>query len=107
MGQDTRATMNDNEENHLIAERRAKLAKLRERGNAFPNDFRRDALAADISTAYGEKSAEALDAAAVRVSVASRMEARGSRGRAGVAQTEGSLRPTHVFPEPLTLRPAT
>ena len=42
--------MNENEppsdENHLIAERRAKLAKLRERGIAFPNDFRRDALAA-------------------------------------------------------------
>ncbi len=38
--------MSDNDENHLIAERRAKLAKLRERGVAFPNDFRRDALAA-------------------------------------------------------------
>ena len=37
--------MNDSDENHLIAERRAKLAKLRERGNAFPNDFRRNALA--------------------------------------------------------------
>ena len=27
-------------ENSLIAERRAKLARLRERGPAFPNDFR-------------------------------------------------------------------
>ena len=35
--------MTDSDENHLIAERRAKLARLRERGIAFPNDFRRDA----------------------------------------------------------------
>ena len=36
------------DENALIAERRAKLARLREAGIAFPNDFRRDALAADL-----------------------------------------------------------
>ena len=34
------------EDNKLIAERRAKLAALREQGNPFPNDFRRDATAA-------------------------------------------------------------
>ena len=34
------------DENKLIAERRAKLAALRQGGAiAFPNDFRRDALA--------------------------------------------------------------
>ena len=60
--------MSEDDDNHLIAERRAKLAKLRERGAAFPNDFRRNALAGDLSTAYGEKSAEALDGAAIRVS---------------------------------------
>ena len=54
--------MTDNDENHLIAERRAKLAKLRERGPAYPNDFRRSAFAADLAAAYGDKSAEALEA---------------------------------------------
>jgi lysyl-tRNA synthetase class 2 len=49
----------------LIAERRAKLAKMRERGIAFPNDFRRNALAADLLTAYGEKTPEALEAEAI------------------------------------------
>ena len=44
------------DENHLIAERRAKLAKLRETGTAFPNDFRRDALAGDLLRGYGENS---------------------------------------------------
>ena len=56
--------MSDDDDNHLIAERRAKLAKLRDRGIAFPNEFRRDALAADLLTAYGEKSAEVLEAEA-------------------------------------------
>ena len=32
-------------ENKLIAQRREKLTKLREQGNAFPNHFRRDSLA--------------------------------------------------------------
>ena len=34
------------DENHIIAERRAKLAKLREEGVAYPNDFVRKDLSA-------------------------------------------------------------
>ena len=82
--------MSDDEENHLIAVRRAKLAKLRERGNAFPNDFRRDALAGDIATAYGEKPAEALETSAIRVSVAGRMRAKRVMGKASFAKLEDS-----------------
>ena len=37
-------TTSNEEDNKLIAERRAKLAKLRALGNAFPNDFRRSAM---------------------------------------------------------------
>lgn len=42
------------DENKLIAERRAKLTQLRERGNAFPNDFRRTAKAAELQATYGD-----------------------------------------------------
>ncbi len=38
----------DGQENRLIAERRAKLQRLRDAGNAYPNDFRRDALADEL-----------------------------------------------------------
>ncbi|GAC1668382.1 MAG: lysine--tRNA ligase [Steroidobacteraceae bacterium] len=89
--------MSDNDENHLIAERRAKLAKLRERGNPFPNGFRRDALAADILTAYGAKSAESLDAAAIRVSVAGRMRAKRVLGKASFAKLEDSSGALQLF----------
>src|SRR5688572_22426596 len=49
------------DENQIIAERRAKLAKLREKGQAFPNDFRRTHLAADLHAAHGEKTKEQLE----------------------------------------------
>ena len=41
------------DENQIIAERRAKLAELRAGGNAFPNDFARTDLAADLHAAHG------------------------------------------------------
>jgi lysyl-tRNA synthetase, class II len=85
------------DENHLIAERRAKLARLRERGVAFPNDFRRDALAADLFTAYGEKSTEALEAMPVRVAVAGRMRAKRVMGKASFAKLEDSSGEIQVF----------
>jgi lysyl-tRNA synthetase class 2 len=63
----------DGEENRLIAERRAKLARLRETGNAYPNDFHRDALADELHAAYGAHSGESLAAAPLTVSVAGRL----------------------------------
>jgi lysyl-tRNA synthetase class 2 len=89
--------MSDNDENHLIAERRAKLAKMRERGVAFPNDFRRNALAADLSTAYGEKTLEALDADPIPVAVAGRMRAKRVMGKASFAKLEDSSGSIQVF----------
>jgi lysyl-tRNA synthetase class 2 len=97
--------MSDDDDNHLIAERRAKLKKLRERGNPFPNDFRRDALAADIITAYGGKSAEALDASAIRVKVAGRMRAKRVMGKASFAKLEDSSGALQVFLQQQALGP--
>jgi len=80
--------MSEQDENHLIGERRAKLAKLRERGIAFPNDFRRNALAADLLTAYGGKSPEALAAEQIRVSVAGRLRRKNLMGKGSFAKIE-------------------
>ncbi len=60
-------------ERRLIAERRRKLERLREAGNAFPNDFHRDSLADELRAAYGKHSAETLESEAVDVRVAGRM----------------------------------
>ncbi len=70
------------DENRLIAERRAKLAALREGGAAFPNDFRRNALAQELHGLYAQRSAESLDAEKIEVSVAGRMMAKRLMGKA-------------------------
>ena len=64
------------ENNRLIAERRSKLTRLRESGNAFPNDFRRDSLAGELTAAYQAHTAESLERDAPIVRVAGRMLAK-------------------------------
>ena len=92
------ATPEPVDENKLIAERRAKLASLREREPVpFPNDFRRDALAADVHAGYGALEAAALEAAAVRVRVAGRMMLRSIMGKASFARLQDSSGQIQVF----------
>jgi lysyl-tRNA synthetase class 2 len=71
--------------NQIVEERRAKLRELRSKGNAFPNDFRRDRLAADLHRDYGGKNNEELEAAPVEVSVAGRMMLKRVMGKASFA----------------------
>jgi lysyl-tRNA synthetase class 2 len=71
--------------NEQIAQRKAKLAALRERGVAFPNDFRRDSLAAELHEAYDGSDKEELAAKAIRVNVAGRMMTRRIMGKASFA----------------------
>ena len=74
------------DENKLIAERRAKLDKLRERGPAFPNDFRRNALAEQLHTAYGERPAEWFEKNPIPVQVGGRLMAKRIMGKASFAK---------------------
>ena len=74
------------DENKLIAERRAKLAELRRGGEAFPNDFRRDALAGQLHASFGERSGEWLDANPTRVKVGGRLLFRRVMGKASFAK---------------------
>ena len=73
------------DENRIVAERRAKLATLRERGPAYPNDFRRNALAAELHGSHDAKSNEALEAARLETAVAGRMILKRVMGKASFA----------------------
>ncbi|MBI3147208.1 MAG: lysine--tRNA ligase [Betaproteobacteria bacterium] len=73
------------DENQIVAERRAKLGALRARGNAFPNDFRRDALAGDLHAAHGAKEIAELEAARIVVALAGRMMLKRLMGKASFA----------------------
>lgn len=70
------------DENSQIAIRREKLAELRKQGNAYPNDFRRDALAQKLLEQHGEKSKEELESASIKVKVAGRIMTRRLMGKA-------------------------
>lgn len=70
------------DENKIIAERRAKLESIRAQGNAFPNDFRRDAYAADLQRDEGGKEKEQLEQEGTRVCVAGRIMLRRIMGKA-------------------------
>jgi lysyl-tRNA synthetase, class II len=79
-------TIEPRDENKLIAERRAKLAALRENGIAFPSDFRRNVVAGELHAKYGEMDKEQLEAEGVRVAVAGRMMGQRIMGKASFAQ---------------------
>ena len=73
------------DENRLIAERRGKLAELREQGQAFPNTFKPEHTAAGLQSEYGDSEAwpqEKLQAEKVPASVAGRMLSRRIMGKA-------------------------
>ena len=74
------------DENKLIAERRQKLAGIREAdGATFPNDFRRNVMAGELQAEYGEKDKEEIAELNVRVSVAGRMMLKRVMGKASFA----------------------
>jgi lysyl-tRNA synthetase class 2 len=75
----------EQDENRLIAQRREKLAELREQGNAFPNDFRRNVMNAELTAEYSETSADDLKAEPRRVKIAGRLMTKRVMGKASFA----------------------
>ena len=71
MSEQTNASNNatEQDENHIIAERRAKLAEWRATGKAYPNDFERENISGKIIEVYDAKTAEELEATPVEVKV--------------------------------------
>ncbi len=70
------------DEQEQIVQRRAKLARLRERGNPFPADFRRDVVAGELHAEYGEKEPDFFEQQPIRVKVAGRIMTRRIMGKA-------------------------
>ena len=73
------------DENHVIAERRQKLQAIRAKGVAFPNDFRPQHLAASLHEAYDGLENEQLEQQHVGVVVAGRMMLKRVMGKASFA----------------------
>ena len=78
-------TPTQQDENHIIADRRAKLAEWRVSGQAYPNDFSRENTAGKIIELYDAKSGEELEATPVEVKVAGRVMLKRVMGKASFA----------------------
>ena len=79
---------NHDDENELIRQRRTDLQALREKGNAYPNDFRRDALAAALHSKYDNLDEQALESENQRVKLAGRLMSRRVMGKASFAHLQ-------------------
>ena len=87
------ALTEEKDENSIIAERRGKLAALREEGIAFPNDFRPQHQAATLAVEYGETERELLESQPVQVVVAGRMMLKRVMGKASFATIQDASGP--------------
>ncbi|MEO7775845.1 MAG: amino acid--tRNA ligase-related protein, partial [Steroidobacteraceae bacterium] len=91
------------DENKLIAERRGKLNALRTKGEAYPNDFRRDSLAGQLHTAFGEHDAEWFDAHPTPVRVGGRMLSKRVMGKASFTSINDRTGSIQLFLQASTL----
>jgi lysyl-tRNA synthetase class 2 len=73
------------DENHIIKERKDKLAQIRQKGNAFPNSFKPTITAEEIYAQYAENTTEQLVSAAIPVAVAGRMMLKRIMGKGSFA----------------------
>ena len=80
--------MTKDDDNEIIRQRRAQLQELRERGNAYPNDFRRNILAQELHARYGDKDKEQLETETEKFSLAGRMMSRRVMGKASFAHIQ-------------------
>lgn len=76
------------DEQEQIKQRRSKLTELRDNGIAFPTDFRRNVIAAELVAKYDTLSKEQLEAEPIRVKLAGRMMTRRIMGKASFAHLQ-------------------
>jgi len=70
------------DDNDIIRVRREKLAQWRNSGQAYPNDFRRDALAEQLHARCADLDKAALESAGIEAAVAGRVMLRRVMGKA-------------------------
>jgi len=85
------------DENYVIAARREKLDRLRARGNAYPNQFRRDTLAEYLHGSYGSRDAASLETETQEFRVAGRLMAKRGQGKVSFVELQDSSGRIQLF----------
>ena len=94
---------NNETDSEQVAQRRAKLSALREAGNPFPNDFRRDSEAASLLEKFGNEENDALEANPVEVRIAGRLMTRRVMGKAAFAHVRDESGDIQIYAQRDTL----
>ena len=89
--------MSDLDENKLIAERKSKLALLRESGNPYINDFKPQNLASALHDEFDSSSNDVLDAVGKQVTVAGRLMLKRVMGKASFVQLQDTSAQIQLF----------
>ncbi len=92
--------INDNEQ---VTQRKTKLAALRDTGEAFPNDFRRNIDAATIFARHEHTETSGLDEQPIEVSVAGRLMTRRVMGKASFAHVRDESGDIQIYAQRDTL----
>ncbi len=85
------------DDNALIAERREKLAAIRARGVAFPNDFKPRQRALELARKHGHLDNDALEPQHIAVSLAGRVMLKRIMGKASFATLQDATGRIQLF----------
>jgi lysyl-tRNA synthetase, class II len=78
------------DENQIIAERRAKLTAIRQKGQPYPNDYRPSDFAGQLIAQNDAKTREQLEAEGISVNLSGRMMLKRVQGKASFATIQDS-----------------
>jgi len=89
--------VSDLDDNKLIAERKSKLALLRQSGNPYINDFKPQNLASALHDEFDNSSNDALDSVGKQVTVAGRLMLKRVMGKASFVQLQDTSAQIQLF----------
>ncbi|HKY93351.1 MAG TPA: lysine--tRNA ligase [Nevskiaceae bacterium] len=85
------------DESHVIAVRREKLERLRAKGQAYPNTFRRDTLAEHLHGMYASRDAASLEGETTEFRLAGRLMAKRGQGKVSFVELQDSSGRIQLF----------
>ncbi len=85
------------DENRYIEQRREKLNLLRQKGQAYPNQFEREDLAGELHARYDASSKEELETLALQVQLAGRMMLQRDKGKVIFADLQDMSGKIQIF----------
>jgi len=85
------------DENRYIEQRREKLTLLRQKGQAYPNQFERQDLAGELHARYDASSKEELETLALQVRLAGRMMLQRDKGKVIFADLQDMSGKIQIF----------